>query len=155
MSTTVDTATVQKLVNIAIVTAQEPDAGSGVKEGVIGHTPSGETITCRVYWTTNSGYHGKEAHIESIECEPEPDVVIDANFDHFRNSDLEDALWDAEDELAHKGKTFDDVIRESGVEYSDPDVGASWKGGEKRNARRCYWVEDAGALIQHIREQYM
>ena len=156
MTAVVDTTNVQKLVDIAIVHAQKPDAGSGVEEGVIGHTPSGEPIACGVYWTSESTSHGshRKAHIESIECEPEPDAVIDLNFDHFRSSELEDVLWDAEDELSYKGMTFSDVIRESGVEYADPDVEAKWKGGEKRNARQCYWIEDVKALIQYIRAEH-
>ena len=154
MTTTTSTTTVQNLVNLAMTKAQDAEEGSGVEEGVIGHTVSGEPIACGVYWTTAERYHGKETHIESIECEPEPDVVIDQNFDQFRSTELEDTLWDAEDELAFKGVTFDDVIRESGVEYSDPDVEASWKGGEKHNARHCYWIEDVDTLIEHIRETY-
>jgi len=156
MNTTVDTTNVQNLVNAAMVRAQQPDdEDSGVQEGVIGHTTDGKPIACGVYWAVNYGRHrGSTPYIEAIEYEPEPDVIIGGDGDHFRSTELEDTLWDAEDELAHKGLSFDDVIRESGVEYSDPDVEASWKGGEKHNAQQCYWIEDVDALIQHIREEY-
>jgi len=153
---TVSTTTVQSLVNLAMTKAQNAEDESGHEEGVIGHTNGDHPrpIACGVYWTTVEVYHGTKTHIESIEYEPEPDVIIGGHGDHFRSTELEDTLWDAEDELAHKGLIFDDVIRESGVEYSDPDVEASWKGGEKHNAQHCYWIEDVDALIQYTREEY-
>lgn len=148
----ISTTTVQSLVNLALTKAQAPGADSGVEEGVIGHTPAGKQIACGVYWyTSDRRQGGKSAHIEAIEYEPAPDAVIN-DFDHFPE-DLQDALWDVEEELARQGLTVDDVIRESEVRYSSPDVRANWK-GDRTNARHCYWFADVKALTSYIREEY-
>jgi hypothetical protein len=154
-STNTTTTTVQSLVDTAMDVAQDPTAPSaGKRSGIIGHTANGDAITATACYDSYEMRGRRVGRIEAIEYAPGADVIIGRIFDDY--GDLEDLMSEVEDSEAWQDDdvTFDDLIQDSGVAHSCPDTRAKWKGGEKEEDRRFYWIEDMDALARYIADRF-
>ena len=142
--------TVQQLVDSIV--SREADRYRSVS-GLIAESDTHGQIAATVHFEAVPTGNVLRWHLETIEYEPAPDVVISEAGDYFTDSHLESAWSTYED--ATLDSVFDDMIRASGVSYVDPDTEAKWVefGNEEWAHEHEYWIDDVTTLTEYIKSQ--